>query len=341
MLFDVTRFFIFFLVVSACSAAPVEPAPNLRETKVEEVAPPKEIAPPVQPKSEPRAFRVAVVSDLNSSYGSLEYTPEVHETVRWLSEESRPDLVLSTGDMVAGMRRGLDYRAMWDSFLGNVVQPLDPIPFLPTPGNHDGAPNFAEEREEYLKTWTPRKPELNWVSDESWPTQYAFRFGGVLFISLDFSTVRWLDEEERVWLEDLLKDSERSVIFTHVPLHPIAAGRSREATRDRALEELLRRYPVTLIHGHHHAYFRHRHNGISTISMPCLGTGARKLQGQGDAAENGVVILEFDDEEFADTLVAAPSFETRDLSTLPSTLDWEDSSIELYLGPLFCEARTC
>lgn len=75
--------------------------------------------------------------------------------------------------------------------------------------------------------------------------------------------------------------------------------------------------------------------------MPCLGTGARKLKGQADAAENGVVILEFDDKEFADTLVAAPSFETRDLSTLPSTLDWEDSSIELYLGPLFCEARTC
>jgi hypothetical protein len=50
-----------------------------------------------------RPTRVLVVSDLNESYGSTRYSPAVDEAVRQTIELA-PDLVISTGDMVAGQR---------------------------------------------------------------------------------------------------------------------------------------------------------------------------------------------------------------------------------------------
>ena len=46
---------------------------------------------------------VVVVSDLNESYGSTRYSPEVDDAVRQTIELA-PVLVISTGDMVAGQR---------------------------------------------------------------------------------------------------------------------------------------------------------------------------------------------------------------------------------------------
>ena len=49
-------------------------------------------------------LRVAVISDLNGSYGSTAYAKEVARAVERIID-LRPDLVISTGDMVAGQRR--------------------------------------------------------------------------------------------------------------------------------------------------------------------------------------------------------------------------------------------
>ena len=47
---------------------------------------------------------VVVISDLNSSYGSVTYEPRVADAIRAIVA-IKPDLVISTGDMVAGQRR--------------------------------------------------------------------------------------------------------------------------------------------------------------------------------------------------------------------------------------------
>ena len=47
------------------------------------------------------ALRVGLISDLNSSYGSISYIPSVHQGVERLIA-LQPDLVVCAGDMVAG-----------------------------------------------------------------------------------------------------------------------------------------------------------------------------------------------------------------------------------------------
>ena len=45
-------------------------------------------------------FRIVVISDLNSQYGSTEYEPEVGNAIA-LMTQWQPDLVLCGGDMIA------------------------------------------------------------------------------------------------------------------------------------------------------------------------------------------------------------------------------------------------
>jgi hypothetical protein len=52
-------------------------------------------------QGEPRATRVVVLSDFNESYGSTRYLAPVDRAVQRVVTLA-PDLVLSTGDMVAG-----------------------------------------------------------------------------------------------------------------------------------------------------------------------------------------------------------------------------------------------
>ena len=93
--------------------------------------------------------RVYVISDLNGSYGSTNYSSKVREAIKFIINRGA-DLVISTGDHVAGQKRGLNYQAMWDSFHQLVTIPLskEKIPFLPSPGNHDasGYSQFHKER---------------------------------------------------------------------------------------------------------------------------------------------------------------------------------------------------
>ena len=99
-------------------------------------------------------LRVAVISDLNGSYGSTRYSARVAAAIeRVIALE--PDLVISTGDMVAGQRRPVlterEVRAMWAAFHAEVTEPLSRagIPLAVTPGNHDASAygGFEQERD--------------------------------------------------------------------------------------------------------------------------------------------------------------------------------------------------
>lgn len=249
-----------------------------------------------------RPLRVAVISDLNGSYGSTSYGSAVHAAVARLVA-LEPDLVLSTGDMVAGQQAGLDYRAMWAAFHAAVSEPLAEagIPFAVTPGNHDasGYGSFAEERAIFVDEWTRRMPKVAFQDATHYPLRYSFVAGEALFVSLDDTTVGPLSAAQMAWLDAELTRGAAypvKVVFGHVPLYPFAEGRERDFIGDAALEALLSRHGVSLfLSGHHHAYYPGRRGALRLVSMACVGSGQRALLGTTSVSPRSVVLFEVAD----------------------------------------------
>jgi acid phosphatase type 7 len=246
-------------------------------------------------------IRVAVISDLNDSYGSVSYSAAVHSAVGALLA-LEPDLVLSTGDMVAGQMAGLDYDGMWAGFHAAVTDELETagLPLAVTPGNHDasGYAGFEKEREIFVRTWQERKPALAYIDDSSYPLRYSFSAGPALFVSLDDSTIGALDPEQMEWLEAQLTAGEHlptKIVYGHVPLMPFSEGRETEIIGDAKLEDLLQRHGVTLfITGHHHAYYPGRRAGVRYVSTACLGAGPRPLIGTEAVSALSLLVFDLD-----------------------------------------------
>jgi hypothetical protein len=271
------------------------------------------------------SFDVAVVSDLNQGYGSKHYGKAVHDAVRALTERLKPDLVLITGDMVAGQKRGVDAPAMWRGFHAAVTVPLEQagIPMAPTPGNHDASPTFTEERAEYVRQWGSRSSALSFVDASSYPLRYSFTFRGAFFLSLDAAAVGPLSSDQRAWAEGQLRqaaDYQVKIAFGHLPLHPIAHGREREILNDAGLEAIFAKHGVDLyVSGHQHAYYPGTAGSMRHVSMPCLGAGARRLLGTQRATAQALVLLHVESDELSSVdAFAAPDFTTKIArSTLP------------------------
>jgi 3',5'-cyclic AMP phosphodiesterase CpdA len=138
---------------------------------------------------------MAVISDMNGAYGSTLYRPEVSAAVEKVIA-LKPDLVLSTGDMVAGQRAGLDYAAMWSSFHRIVSDPIAQaqLSFAVTPGNHDASAfsEFVGERAMFQKSWRGRQEKSLEANSKSrcldcskFPFRYSLTVGDVLVLALD------------------------------------------------------------------------------------------------------------------------------------------------------------
>lgn len=275
-------------------------------------------------------LRVAVLADLNGPYGSTDYESTVHDAAAAIAA-MQPDLVLSTGDMVAGQQEGLDYPAMWAGFHAAVSDVLaaSDLPFAISPGNHDasGYPAFAAERDEFVAQWLPRKPALDYVDDADYPLRYAFVAGPALFVSLDSTTIGPLDAEQMAWLDEVLvagAELPAKIVYGHVPLWPVAVGREDEIIGDPALETLLVERGVTLfVGGHHHAYYPGRHGGLHHVVTACVGSGPRALVGTADPAPKAILYFELDGagELVVLDALAAPTFaEAIDRATLPASI---------------------
>lgn len=249
-----------------------------------------------------RVWTIAVISDLNGSYGSTTYNRHVHRATEWISETLRPDIVVSAGDMVAGQRRGLDYAAMWAAFHAAVTDVLAAagLPLAVTPGNHDasGSPAFWEERIHFAREWKIRRPQLSFVDDSFYPFYYAFELGPALFISLDGTQVGPLDQAQRDWVRGVLeRNSHKEVKFvmSHLPLYPVAQGRETEILNDRELESIFEEFGVDMmIGGHHHAYFPGRRGDTFHLFTACLGSGQRALIGEEQVSPRNVAVVQFD-----------------------------------------------
>lgn len=259
-----------------------------------------------QPSAERGATRVVVLSDSNESYGSVRYSTHVDAAVA-RTIELNPDLVINTGDLVAGQRlsplleRG-EIEAMWAAFHRRVSAPLAAagLPFAATPGNRDASSGrrFLLEREIYRGQWLPRRPPVDFIDAGAYPFRYAFRVGGVLFVSLDATHVGHLSAAEKAWLRNLLLGQGRHfrhrVVFSHLHLWPFAEGRESEILGDAELESILREGGVDLhLSGHHHAYYPGFKDGVRHVSQGCLGAAPRPLLGTTGLPTRSITVIDF------------------------------------------------
>ena len=276
------------------------------------------------------ALEVVVISDLNGSYGSTTYAPRVDAAIARIIK-MQPDLVISTGDMVAGQRRphltATQVRAMWRGFHQTVSDPLREagIPFAVTPGNHDASAygGFEREREIFAEEWLARRPDLRFLSGDGYPFFYAFEMGGIVFASLDATTLGPLSGDQTAALEALASAGRPIVTFSHLPQWPFAQSREREIIGDPLLDRVYEQAGVVLhLSGHHHAYYPGWKDGIAYISQACLGGGPRRLIGQSARSEHSFTHVIFDRAgDFTVEAFKAPEFTMPiDLDTLPSEI---------------------
>jgi predicted phosphodiesterase len=254
--------------------------------------------------SERAALRVVVIADINSSYGTVGYSPQVHTAIERIVG-LEPDLVIGAGDLIAGQQRAphLDrerLQAMWAAFDREVLAPLATagIPFLPVPGNHDAsaAPGFELERRIFEAFWRRHRPAVGFLSDEGYPFRYSVAASGVQVVVLDATTVGPLAPAQRDWVSGVLDPSQRyraRIVAAHLPLVAFSHGREREVLGDVELEKLLRERHVDLVlSGHHHAFFPGFRAGLRQVSLGCLGSGPRRLLGQVERSPRSFTLLE-------------------------------------------------
>lgn len=280
---------------------------------------------------EASAFRVAVISDMNSSYGSTKYHPAVSKTIQYILLD-KPDLVLATGDMVAGQKAGLDYLGMWEAFHKQVTLPLKNlgIPFAVTPGNHDGSGSFRFklERQIYREQWKAHKPKLNYIHSDNYPDYYAFVEDNTLFVSLDATLVGALSDKQFNWLKKVLsekKNYKHKIVFGHLPIFATVAKKAKETLSFSQLEKLFIQTKVTAyLSGHHHAYYPGKKNEIHHISQGCLGSGPRSLIGSNNRAPRSYTIIDLTSDISVKAYNVDKNFEPIDKKSLPEKIEYQD-----------------
>lgn len=267
------------------------------------------------PQLPPRGDRrLVAISDLNGSYGSTGYIPQVGRAVA-LIPALTPDLVLCGGDMVAGQKLGLaagQLAAMWAAFGQRVLAPLRAagLPFAFTLGNHDasgsrsagGGYTFALDRQQAERFWSPRRDQLGlqFVDASRFPFAYSVRQDDLFLLVWDASAAA-VPAEQRAWAERSLaspaaQGARVRLVLGHLPLQAIAQGRDRPGEvlqGAEALQRMLERQGVqAYISGHHHAFFPGRSGGLDLLALGALGSGPRRLLGTSQPPRHTLTLID-------------------------------------------------
>ena len=234
---------------------------------------------------------IGLISDLNSSYGSSTYIPQVSHGLRQLLA-LKPALVACAGDMVAGQKAGLgaaQLDAMWESFGRTVLTPVRQagVPLLPAVGNHDGSPGFAADRQAVRRFWTPRRQGLGlqFVDGADFPFHYSVLNNGVFWLVWDASSSR-IPAAQLSWAHQQLaspaaRQARLRLVMGHLPLAGVSQGRDRPGEvleQSAAVQRLLEEGRVqAYISGHQHAWYPARRGQLDLIQLGALGSGPRRL----------------------------------------------------------------
>lgn len=276
--------------------------------------------------------RIAVISDLNSQYGSTTYETEVTKAIA-LIPDWQPDLVVGGGDMVAGQSPSLtkeEIKAMWAGFERHIGAPLRKanLPFGFTIGNHDASAAlaingkflFSNERELATAHWNNPEynPGLQFVDRAKFPFYYSFQKNNIFYLVLDASTAK-IPPVQLAWMEKSLASStaqraKMRIAIGHLPLYAVAVGRDESGEiLDNAdkLREILERYGVhTYISGHHHAYFPGHRGQLQLLHTGALGSGPRPLLNSSLPTQKTLTIVDINLES------ASTIYTTYDMTTL-------------------------
>ncbi|XGV96403.1 MAG: metallophosphoesterase [Leptolyngbya sp. BL-A-14] len=260
--------------------------------------------------------RIAVISDLNSAYGSTDYEAEVLKAID-LIPGWEPDVVLGGGDMVAGQSPSLSrdqIQAMWDGFERHIGAPLRKtgLPFGFTIGNHDasgalsvgGKFLFNHDRELTAAYWNApgNNPNLEFVDRAGFPFYYTFQHKDIFYLVWDASTSR-IPPEQIAWAEKSLASetaqaAKMRFVVGHLPLYAVAVGRDELgeilAGADK-LQAMLEKYGVhTYVSGHDHAYFPAHSGKLELLHTSALGAGPRPLLNSQLAPFKTLTIIDVD-----------------------------------------------
>lgn len=281
--------------------------------------------------------RLAVISDLNSQYGSTDYEPEVDQAIA-LIPAWQPDIVLGGGDMVAAQSPSLTVEqltAMWAAFDQHVGAPLRKanLPFGFTIGNHDGSGAlsaggnflFANDRNLANEYWNDPKhdPGLQFVDRAKFPFYYTFQHKDIFYLVWDASTST-IPAEQIAWAEKSLASTAAQaaklrIAIGHLPLYAVAVGRDNPGevlSNAQQLADLLEKYRVhTYISGHHHAYFPGHHGKLELLHASALGGGPRPLLNSTLAPFKALTIVDVDFDS------ASTRYTTYDMSNQLAVVD--------------------
>lgn len=285
-------------------------------------------------------MRLVVISDLNSAYGATDYDPEVDRAVA-LMPFWQPDLVVCSGDMVAGQQRSLtvgQIQAMWQAFDDHVAAPLrqQGIPFGFTLGNHDassarGQNNqfiFQQERDLASAYWNAaaHDPGVHFIDRTDFPFFYTFEQNGIFFMAWDGSSSQ-IPANKLAWVEaalasDAAQSAKARMVISHLPLYGVAQRRDQPGevlANAPQLQAILERHGVhTLISGHHHAYYPAHRGNLQLLHAGLLGSGPRPLIDGTLAPWKAITVIDID---FADP--ALTTYTTYDIQTLRRVNDTE------------------
>lgn len=266
---------------------------SIRSNGIEDTGWPK--APDLPPR--PDTLRIAVISDINAGYGSVGYGKNVSHAISDIIKK-RFDFVLSSGDLVAGQRSGLDYDKMWQAFHYEVGDILfdNNMEFIMAPGNHDASayPQHQRERVAYARAFKDRHPKAPLIEGGHFPFYYAVILRDILVIALDITRPLKNDDPQLDWLNEVLashKNMRATIVLGHLPLAPVNPAQFWDTAQSPRLLKMLQNTPGAIyISGHHHIYYPGHIGELRTIAVPALGSGARSFLGM--APVSGYVQIE-------------------------------------------------
>jgi hypothetical protein len=294
------------------------------------------------PRSAPD-LRLGLISDLNSSYGSTTYIPQVSQGLRQLLA-LKPALLVCAGDMVAGQKQGLSagqLDAMWAGFERTVLNPVRQagVPFLPAVGNHDGSPGYEADRTAVRRFWMPRRQGLGlrFVDAGDFPFHYSSLQNDVFWLVWDASSSR-IPASQLSWARRQLASPEARaarlrLVVGHLPLAGVSQGRDRPGEvieQAAAVQSLLEAGQVqSYISGHQHAWFPARRGQLDLIQLGAMGSGPRRLlQGEIPPQQTYTTLeIHWGSDSLLETTYAVASGRPVAWNRLPATLQGRAGSL--------------
>lgn len=245
------------------------------------------------------AYRVAIISDLNNSYGDTTYNWQIDTVSKYLKTWFAPNIVMFAGDVVAGQKTSLtdeNLSAMWRGFDRYVLTHLhnDTLPYLPTIGNHDASAYSSYTREQAMarKFWKDKRHFYGFIPVDT--LEYPFLYtctnneAGDIFILVVEASNEEISASELEWVKNQLesekaKNAKMRIAMGHLPMYSLASGRDKPGEvlkNPDVFRKVLEEYNVhTYISGHHHAFYPGRRGDIELLSVGCAGSGARQVLG--------------------------------------------------------------